>query len=156
MRAIERIDPFLDFITNRVMVILEKIWKLNASEEEMISFHDYIIAHIEDIRNYWKLNPDLRFSQVMISMGIIPDIPGMWFYVEEDEILNKLGIPAREYLLWGQYYDKDMEKLETPKRVLIKDMDTDHIRSILIGEWTRNPDYVKCFTEELALRNEKL
>ena len=73
--------------------------------------------------------------------------------IEEDEILEKLGIPAREYLLWGQNYDKDVNLLPKTLYKPIKDLTTDHIQAILDGGYTKNPKYIKCFEEELKLRN---
>jgi hypothetical protein len=156
MRAIERIDLFLEFIDGNVTPIIQDIWELNFPEDNQDNFVDDIYSHMGEIRTFWKLNPDLRFSQVLVSLNILPNIPGSWFYTEEEEILERLGIPARDYLLWGQYFNKDGTKMDKPIRRPIKDMDTDHIKNILTGEWTRNPEYIKCFTEELERKNESL
>ena len=41
------------------------------------------------IKKFWRDNPDLRFSQVLIIMNYMQNIPGFWFYIEEDEILKR-------------------------------------------------------------------
>ena len=48
-----------------------------------------IIADRRDIiENCWLENPDLRFTQVLICTGIIPNFPGMWYYREEEDIIK--------------------------------------------------------------------
>ena len=59
----------------------------------------------------------------------------------------------RQYLTWGNNFDKDMNRL--PKTIYnpIKDMTSDHIQAILDGGWTKNnPFYEELFKEELKFR----
>ena len=59
----------------------------------------------------------------------------------------------RQYLTWGNNYDKDMNRL--PKTVYnpIMDMSTEHIQSILDGGWVKNNSfYEKLFKQELKFR----
>ena len=44
---------------------------------------------LEKIEKYWMKNPDLRFTQVIVSMEIIPNFPGMWYYKEDGENKNE-------------------------------------------------------------------
>ena len=154
MRPKERIIPFLEFIDN--VKLIRDIWNIIVDEEEFRDTLWLIRSHQDQIKEFWLENPDLRYSQVLINLGIIPNISGFWYYIEEDEILEQLGIPAREYLLWGRNYDKDMNLLPKTERILIKDMATDHIQAILDGNFAKNPKYIECFKNELKLReNEK-
>ena len=150
MRPIERIPVFLEKINGKLTFIVVNIWKINNN----ISNIKPIYKNKEKIKEFWLKNPDLRFSQVLINLGIVPNISGFWYYLEEDEILEKLEIPQREYLLWGQNYDKDMNIL--PKTIYkpIKDLDTDHIQAILDGNFCKSEEYKKCFEEELKLRED--
>ena len=62
----------------------------------------------------------------------------------------------RQYLKWGNSYDKDMNRL--PKTIYnpIKDMTSDHIQAILDGGWAKNnPFYEELFKKELEFRNNK-
>lgn len=62
----------------------------------------------------------------------------------------------RQYLTWGNNYDKDMNRL--PKTIWnpIKDMTMEHIQAILDGGWAKdNPFYVELFKEELKFRENK-
>lgn len=90
MRNPNRIDPFLDKVVPKyTQELIVNIWGIQQNEivENLI----YSIgATKETIRVCWKENPDLRFSQVLISLGF-PNYPGFWFYMEEDEILQKLS-----------------------------------------------------------------
>ena len=59
----------------------------------------------------------------------------------------------RQYLTWGNNYDKDMNRL--PKTVYnpIMDMSTEHIQSILDGGWVKNNSfYEELFKQELKFR----
>ena len=149
-RPKERIIPFLEFTKERIEEICKDVWNIsNEKDFNIIDSND----NLEKIENFWLENPDLRFSQVLVGLGIIPNIPGFWYYIEEDEILEKLGIPTREYLLWGQNYDKDMNLLPKTLYKPIKDLSTDHIQAILEGGYAKREKYIKCFKEELKLRN---
>lgn len=87
MRKIERIDPFVDaVIPDRIKDVIVNVWHLPIPEDDTLQS---IIDLKEHIRLSWKMNPDLRFSQVLIGLGY-PNFPGFWFYMEEEEILEKI------------------------------------------------------------------
>lgn len=87
MRKEERIDPFIDeVIPDRMRDVIVDAWHLPEPYKEVL---ESILEIKEEIRSYWKKNPDLRFSQVLIGFGF-PNFPGTWFYMEEDEILEKI------------------------------------------------------------------
>ena len=149
MRAKERIPIFLDKVNwNK----LAKRWKLD------ISAFDYIRPPNENVATaiveYWNENPNQRFGQVLINLGLIPDTMRIWLD-EENEILKSQGVPEREFRLWGQNYDKDMNQL--PKTIWkpIMELSTDHIKAILDGDWTKG-HYAELFKEELILRKKSI
>ena len=161
MRPIERIPVFLELIKGKFIDIIFNIYNIGDKEtEEWNNLYEQYNTNLTNfyydneikLKEYWLENSDLRFSQVLIALRIIPNIPGFWFYIEDYEILEKLGIPSREYLLWGQNYDKDMNLL--PKTIYkpIKDLSIDHIKAILNGNFCKSEKYKKCFEEELKLR----
>ena len=152
MRLKERIPIFLELISGELVNIFDNIWKLNEYTD-FDMFADFY--NIEEIKEFWLKNPDLRFSQVLINLKMLPNIPGFWYYLEENDILEKLGKEPREYLLWGQNYDKDMNLL--PKIIYkpIKELSTDHIKAILEGGFAKRKKYIDCFKKELELRNNE-
>lgn len=144
----------MEATSGKYLFVLEEILNLYLNDEAG-RYAELIEVNMPFIETYWQDHPDQRFTQVLINLGILPNIPGIWYYTEEEEILDFLGIPARDYLLWGQYFDKDGKKLDKPVRKPIKDLDTEHIENILFGEWTTNKEYIKCFEDELKLRGGK-
>jgi len=153
MRLKERIPIFLELISGELVNIFDNIWKLNEYTD-FDMFADFY--NIEEIKEFWLKNPDLRFSQVLINLKMLPNIPGFWYYLEENDILEKLGKEPREYLLWGQNYDKDMNLLPETIFKPIKNLNIGHIKAILKGDWCKNPTYYNCFINELKLRENEL
>lgn len=43
-----------------------------------------IKPYLKQIEKFWLENPDLRFTQVLVNMNIIPNFPGMWYYKEDN------------------------------------------------------------------------
>ena len=50
------------------------------------------------IEKYWKSDPDQRFGQLLINIGILPDFPKIWNL--EDETIEIWLKEKIEYLLW--------------------------------------------------------
>jgi len=44
---------------------------------------------ITKIKKYWEQNPDLRFNQLLIILGAIPD--GKHFFIEDDIIEKNIN-----------------------------------------------------------------
>ena len=153
MRRPERIPIFLDLTYGKVSDILFLVFNLSTYLDPVEIVNKYY-NKLSEIKSFWLDNPDLRFSQVLIAKEIIPNTPGSWYYREDSEILEELGFEDREFLLWGQNYDKDMNLL--PKTIYrpIKDLNTDHIEAILNGNWCRYERHLNCFKKELKLRND--
>lgn len=152
MRRPERIPIFLELIDGKLTEVILNCYNLNFDGDVLQQDVRLYYGKLPEIERFWTDNPDLRFSQVLIAKEIIPNIPGSWYYMEENDILKKLGIEPREYLLWGQVFDKDMNRLPEPIYRPIKDLDTGHIQAILDGNWCRLDNYKECFKNELKLR----
>lgn len=60
----------------------------------------------------------------------------------------------RNNLFWGRNYDKDMNKLPETEYILIKDLDTDHIKAILDAQFQISDFYKEVFEEELKQREQ--
>lgn len=150
MRRPERIPIFLDLIEGLLTDVISSVYNLQL--EDMPSIVRSYYGKIDEIREFWLDNEDLRFSQVLVAKEVIPNIPGSWYYMEENEILDQLGFAPRNYLLWGQVFDKDMNRLPEPIYRPIKDLETGHIQAILDGNWCRLDNYKECFKNELKLR----
>lgn len=154
MRPKERIPIFIQNI-NIKKLITE--WFKDQKTINITKTTSLITRDIHVIIQYWLDNPNLRFSQVLINMGYIPNIPGMWYYESNNDILVKQGCKPRNVILWGNVFDKKGNRLPKPKWILIKDLTTDHIEAILISNLLRlNPTLIKYFTDELELRKTNL
>ena len=116
MRPIERIDNFLRSVD---FSKLSGRWGL-----------ELLITGINRrTRTYWKQNPDQRFGQVLINLGIVSDTLLIWLDEESDILLDQ-GIAPEYCLYWTSIYDKDGNLLDEPVSKLLKDLDTDHIVNI--------------------------
>lgn len=149
MRPKERIKPFLEKVNWEKMIeYLFPDLDEGVKEEFLVK----IFTNLQGIKTVWNINPDLRITQVLVNTDTIPNLPGFWYYREDEDILINQGYEPREVLLWGNNYDKDMNRLPKTKWILIKDLDTDHIEAILDGKYTRSSLYIKAFQDELKLR----
>ncbi len=141
MRPKERIPIFLKLVN---WSELQNRWGISYN-------HTFFIKTVE---KYWLDNYDQRIGQVLINLDLIPDSFNIWSD-EESDILKDQGIEPREFLFWGNIYDKDMNRLEKTRQILIKDLNTDHIKAILKMFEDRdnlNPLYKETFLKELELR----
>lgn len=150
-------------LKERISIFLEKmdiektleIYFPDLGKEIKKEFEKRIVESMEQIQKTWYEQPDWRFGQLLVNLNIIPNIPGFWYYMEDDDVLINQGVSPRECLFWGNNYDKDMNRLPETRWMLIKDMKTGHIQNILNGRWTGNPKYTKAFREELQLRQKE-
>lgn len=149
-RNIKRIDKFLELVDNENL--LTNIWKLPLENGDLRAILSLISVKNSEIKVFWKENPDLRYSQVLVNMGIMPNYPGFWYYLEEPEILLEQGVDGAQFMLWGVNFDKNMNQLPATDYRFICDLETDHIEAILAGIWTKHPDYIKVFNNELNRR----
>ena len=109
-------------------------------------------------RTYWEENPDQRVGQVLINLQLVPDKLDIWTD-EELSILLSQGCNPRDVVLWGVNYDKDRNKLPTTEFRLVRDMDTDHIETILkevSSDMYKIPQgYIDIFNNELIYRKNQ-
>lgn len=141
MRCPERIDMFLQ------LVDLDKLSKHWLLDKPIPRIH-------RRARTYWKRNPDQRFGQMLINLGMIPDSFAAWCQ-EDSDILIMQGNKPRDVLFWGSNYDKKGNLLPETKWRLIKDLDTSHIKNILKGGWVATGSkYSLYFKQELAFRKK--
>lgn len=122
MRPIARIDNFLE---NVDWFKLMCRWGIDYSY-----FDEMLHSGYNDLIEYWKKNPDLRFGQACINLNWMPDKLNIWID-EEYDILIAQGLEPRDVIFWTSYYDKDNNLLDKPISRLIKDLDTEHIQTLL-------------------------
>ena len=148
MRLHERIDHYINLLDNTVLNNMFTNWfGSNIISNETI---DQIIGNKKKIKKYWMSNHDMRLSQVLVNLNYIPNIPGVWYYEEDDIALINAGCNPNNVLFWGQNYDKDKNLLSKTKWVLIKDLSKDHIKNIIADCWNNLPEiYKQTFKEEL-------
>ncbi len=125
----------------------------NHIETMLTGWTEYFDIFSQD----WQTHPDLRMSQVLVRLGIIPNFPGFWFMEEDDNIMIDCNlIKPRDIKFWGQNYNKNMEKLPETNWILIKDLSRDHIENILLdvlsGKMRVSEEYIEYFSEELKIR----
>lgn len=122
MRKKERIPVVLEFFKNN-----EKAFNEFTLTEK--NFHDFI-NKFSDIEEKWLEYPDLRFGQLLINMGIIPDNSSL--HKEEDQwLINHNYINIEDIMTWTSYFNKEGEKLKQSKTVFLKDLTDDHIENII-------------------------
>ena len=77
MRPAERIPIFLQHVDLHKLLV--DIWNLPLSLEEIPIVVSNIKSEMDNIRKVWIKNRDLRFSQVLIKLGLIHNYVGFWF-----------------------------------------------------------------------------
>ena len=96
---------------------------------------DKIEMQTPKLKDFWERHPDLRFGQLLCNLRLIPDIDienHIW-NIEEDDWLIQNGYGNIEDIkFWGVNYYKNGKKRKTTKFILLKDLDIDHIRNIII------------------------
>lgn len=124
------------------------------SKNEIEHLTEVFFEKYKEAKEFHKVNPDLRFSQIIQIFVVYKQ--GFWYYIEDDIMLIKLGLEPREILYWGNRFNKNNKLLKKINYILIKDMNTEHIETILKEHHTSNLMYIKAFETELKLReNEK-
>jgi len=106
---------------------------------------------LEWIEKEWNKQPDLRFTQLCVSLNIVPNTPGGWFYQEEYNLPENFE-DVRKFLTWGTYGKGGKTKL---KVAYLKDMDKDHIEACLKTQETMSEYYREYFELELEYRRRK-
>lgn len=107
---------------------------------------------LDRIEELWKQVPDMRFCQLLINLGIITPGTDSWYTEDEDILINTLDINPSEVLYWGT---RGKTGTKPVKYVLIKDLDTDHIKAILKTQDQISKRYRETFENELKSRKSK-
>lgn len=149
MRLKERIDIVL-----KHMDIDLFLSEANFDKQTILSCKNFYRMNIDKIRDYWLQIPDLRFGQMLINLGYIPDRFRLWDIEEVDWMLQNGLVGGREILFWGQQFDKDGNKLSKVIYKPIKDLETDHIEKILETQPRLSILYVNYFKQELLDREK--
>jgi len=145
MRKKERIKPFLDtFIKTKTLE--PELIRIRTD----INLQEIVKYHYDIIKEFWENNPDYRFTQVLITMNIYPNSPGVWFYWEDDVWFPDYE-DKREVICWGSYGKSGKEKL---KIILLPYMKTDHIETILKTQIDISKQFEEIFEKELQWRKE--
>jgi hypothetical protein len=153
MRNKVRIDNFLSKVNLRDLLL--NIWNV-CDDTNIDQIEKTILDDIDVIKQHWLSYYDLRFSQVLINNGYLPNSSGFWYYYEEDEILAEQGWKARDYVYWGSIYDKQGNKMEEYTYALIKDLEIDHMQKLIDGNWIREGSFMyKTVTDELLRKKRK-
>ena len=158
MRPIERIDNFLNLVDWDKLI---NRWELSSEDSTNLQYKLRAELYISTspklnesnpIIKYWKDNPDQRFGQVLINLGIISNVIFRIWLDEESDILLDQGIAPEYCLYWTSIYDKDGNLLDKPISKLLKDLDTDHIVNIYKYVYTENNKTLSD-TYDLAFNN---
>jgi len=152
MRNEVRIDNFLNKVNIRDLLL--NIWKI-CDDNNIDQIEKSITDNINNIKNNWYISQHLRFSQILVNFNYIPNIPGTWYYYENDEILKKQGWKPRDYIFWASIYDKDGNKLNEYKYSLIKDLNISHMQKLIDNDWISNDYLRKIVEQEINRRTRK-
>ena len=150
MRTVKRLRFLYKFFKSKknFKMYLRDIVQLE-SKNEINYWSETFFSNFQRYKKFHKENPYLRFSQVLQFFNLYKQ--GFWFFIEDDIMLMKF-VPAREVLYWGNNYSEKGNRLKKTNWVLIKNMDTEHIKRVLESNFTNNLVYLKAFNDELKLR----
>ena len=157
MRRPERIPIILEKLESdeNKEIILKYLFK---DTENNITFGVLKWSNMFDVfKQVYINNPDLRITQVLVNTGIIPNVEGFLYYKEDEALLVETNIlQERDIYFWGKRYTKDGKIMPNYEYVLIKDMETSHIESILRdneeGLLRTSKQYLEMFNKELRER----
>lgn len=104
--------------------------------------HNYLTPINADfLRSTWEASPDYRLGQLLVNTQPVPACNELLqkvcecigdkdpFFLEELEIMTALGIPTREYFIWGSRgVNGDQPLTYKP----LKELDDDHLKLIVI------------------------
>lgn len=80
MRDINRIPKILKNINLFEFIKSFNIFRTDDEIKQWLT-----VINMEMLEDYWLKNPDLRLTQVLVNLNIIPNAPGVWYYIEETE-----------------------------------------------------------------------
>ena len=148
MRPIKRIDKFFEHN------ILDRL-----HDDDVFSNQEFknVTENFDKFKEYWYANPDQRFRQVLINLGLIED--STLFFKEDFDVLMQYEIYLGDIVTWTSYYDKNENLLDEPITKYIKDLDTSHLHAIKRFAYKKMKDLpllVKyCIDQEIEIRHEE-
>jgi len=104
------------------------------------------------LQKYWESNPDLRFIQMLWSLGMITP-ENDWFNKEEKDLYKDSKIPVRDWLM----LPIRMQNKPVASYVILKHMKNADIVSFIDkhNNWEKIDEFVyKELSNELLLREE--
>ncbi len=122
----------------RIPIILEKMLISDRLKKFLKTENQYIINLIydnwTDITQEWNRYPDYRFGQLLSNLNLVDkNIEDCIWNIEEDNWLVENGyIKFEEIKFWGINYYKNNKRRKNTKYKLLKDLDLDHIKNIII------------------------
>ena len=128
MRNKNRIQIVLDLMLNKEILL----HFLNTSSQKLI---DDLYNNWEEIKEEWLKYPDCRLGQLLVNLNLIPskNIEHIIWNIEEDDWLIQNGYCNIEDIkFWGINYYKNGKKRKTTKFKLLRDLDINHIKNIII------------------------
>ena len=128
MRNSKRIPVVLDLMLNKEILL----HFLNTSSQKLI---DDLYNNWEEIEEEWLKYPDCRLGQLLVNLNLIPskNIEHIIWNIEEDDWLIKNGYCNIEDIkFWGVNYYKNGKQRKTTKFKLLRDLDINHIKNIII------------------------
>jgi len=151
MRNPKRIPIVLDLIQNNYHQFLIDC---GVETDDVLDSTQLFLVKRPEIEQFWLENPDLRLGQVFVNMGTIENFPGFWYYKEETDYVVEKGFCKFEDIhFWGVNYTKEMVRLPETEFRLLKDLDIDHIRAIIIflekNKQNTNPKYMAYFKKRI-------
>lgn len=157
MRTKERIPIVINNLKNNkekvLRYVLNKMYS-EVSNDLLKEFLNRLDEKWNIFINVYKKSIDLRVTQALVISEILPNYQGMWYYIEDEELMIDCGLcKARDIYFWGTNYDKNGNELPKTKYKLLKDLDTEHIKNILKLNYI-SEKYRKMFNEELEYRGK--
>ena len=128
MRNKNRIQIVLDLMLNKEILL----HFLNTSSQKLI---DDLYNNWEEIKEEWLKYPDCRLGQLLVNLNLIPskNIEHIIWNIEEDDWLIQNGYCNIEDIkFWGVNYYKNGKQRKTTKFKLLRDLDINHIKNIII------------------------
>lgn len=86
------------------------------------------------IEKTWKENPDLRYGQLLSNLNLVSkEIEDYIWNIEEDNwLIENNYCNLEDIKFWGVNYYKNGKKRKLTKFKLLRDLDLDHIKNIII------------------------
>ena len=107
---------------------------LNTKVTKKVELLSILHQNWELIEKKWNNNPDQRFGQLLSNVNLVDkEIENHIWNIEEDDWLIQNGYCNIEDIkFWGINYYKNGKQRKTTKFILLKDLDINHIKNIII------------------------